>query len=288
MNQSNSPRLTGALALALLEKSKVQKPTARGTNMRYSSSFGCGRQMGYAAIGAEITEPMDVAGAWATGLGTIIHELTQAEIAKRYPSAQFEVSSQTDDISGSCDALISIHDIGSNFGGTHVLWELKTMGLYNFDKQVGWNRARSTHTNNGPAGPSLKAIAQAGMNALGIEREDPEVRIETIIMGAIAFEALSKNKAAKMFVGDDLNRFIAEFEVPREEWEPLALDELGRMKEYSKVIVSGFLPPRVARDDDGELKELNPLGNDWMCSYCAYRTTCLDDGAGIIKIEGVE
>src|ERR1035437_6368202 len=115
MKYSQHSNLTGSLALALLEKSAVQKPTARGTRFRYSSAFGCIRQQSYAAVGADITNPMDEAGAWATGLGTIIHELTQAEILKRYPSAQFEVSSQTGDVSGSCDALISVHDVGTNY-----------------------------------------------------------------------------------------------------------------------------------------------------------------------------
>src|SRR5487761_2350086 len=102
MRQSENPILTGALALSLLEKAQIQKPTARGTRFRYSSAHGCIRQQAYAAIGADVTEPMDEASAWATGLGTIIHELTQAEIAKRYPTALFEVASQTGDVSGSC------------------------------------------------------------------------------------------------------------------------------------------------------------------------------------------
>jgi hypothetical protein len=284
MRQNSNPILTGALALALQEKALIQKPTARGTRFRYSSSFGCERSQAYAALGSEVTEPMDEAGAWATGLGTIIHELTQAEIAKRYPSARFEVSSQTDDVSGSCDSLIGVEDVGTNYGGTHVLWELKTMGGYGFDTQVGWNRTRATFTQRGAQGPKLGAITQAGMNAKGIMRENPEIDIQTIIMGAINFEALSKNKARTMGVLG-LNRFVAEFEIPRDEWEPLADYEIQRMAGIGAKIDDGILPDRVGRDDSGGFVSLRPLGSDWQCDYCSYRTTCLDDGDGEIMIE---
>ena len=307
MQQNSNPILTGALALELLEKSKTQKPTARGTRFRYSSSFGCERAQAYAALGAEITEPMDESGAWATGIGTILHELTQAEITKRYPSARHEVTSQTGDVSGSCDSLIDVNDVGTNYGGTHVLWEFKTMGGYGFDTQVGWNRMRSIFKPQGAQGPKKGHIAQAGMNALGIEREalvkfnkwcdgavagpgfsaagGPEkIRIETIIMGAVTFEALSKQKARNMGVLG-LNRFVAEFEIPREEWEPLARYELSIMEDIGEKLNHGILPDRVGRDDSGGFTDLRPLGSDWQCEYCSYRSTCLDDGDGEIMVE---
>jgi hypothetical protein len=250
---------------------------------------------------------MDESGAWQTGLGTIIHELTQKEIAKRYPSAKFEVSSQTGDVSGSCDALIGVEDVGTNYGGTHVLWELKSMGGYGFDTQVGWNRMRSIFKPAGAQGPKPQAIAQAGMNALGIEREalvkfnkwcdsavagpgfsaagGPEkIRIETIIMGAVTFEPLSKQKARAMEVLG-LNRFVAEFEIPREEWEPLARYELSIMEDVGEKLDHGILPDRVGRDDSGGFTNLRPLGSDWQCEYCSYRSTCLDDGDGEIMVE---
>ena len=239
---------------------------------------------------------MDESGAWATGIGTILHELTQAEISKRYPSARHEVTSQTGDVSGSCDSLIDVNDVGTNYGGTHVLWEFKTMGGYGFDTQVGWNRMRSIFKPQGAQGPKKGHIAQAGMNALGIEREAnagapwlehdsmKPVRIETIIMGAVTFEALSKQKARNMGVLG-LNRFVAEFEIPREEWEPLARYELSIMEDIGEKLNHGILPDRVGRDDSGGFTDLRPLGSDWQCEYCSYRSTCLDDGDGEIMVE---
>jgi hypothetical protein len=282
MNQVSNPVITGLLVEELHVKSQIPKPTAKNTPLRYSSTFSCGRQQGYAAFDADPTEPMDHAGAWVTGLGTIVHEALQDAISRRFPSAQFEVPSMIGDfISGSCDALISTHDVGSNYGGTHVLYELKTMGTYAFDKQVGWNRLRGTISN--PQGPAGKAVAQAGLNALGIEGENPEIRIETLVMGSIGFEALSQQKAKNLGI-EGVNRFLAEFEVPREEWEPLAIEELKRLEGFAFTIDTGYLPDRWAQDDDNKFMTLDPNGRAWQCEYCAFKSVCMDDGPGVVKI----
>lgn len=281
------PAVTHLLAEEWYERSSIPKPTALGTPLRYSSAYACGRQMGYAALDAEPSNPMDEAGAWATGLGTLIHEQLQQAILRRYPGAMFEVASMVGGVSGSCDALIDVNDIGTHFGGTHVLYELKTMGTYGFDKQVGWNRMRSQLT--GGEGPSKKAIVQAGMNVLGMEKYEDlhrgPLKIETVIMGTVGFEALSKNKSESMGV-DGYNRFLAEWAIPRDEWEPLALDELERMASLEEAISGGFIPARIGRDDDGERIELNPRGGKWQCDYCQYRALCNEDGPGMIKAEG--
>jgi len=289
MYKAETPLITSALVEELHVKSAIPKPTAMGTPLRYSSAFGCGRQQGYAALGAEPTEPMDEAGAWATGLGTIVHEALQDCISRKFPSAQFEVASQLGDVSGSCDALIASADFEPfatwdvDFSqGTHVLYELKTMGTYSFDKQVGWNRMRG-QANEGE-GPALKAIAQAGMNALGIEASDPSIKIEWLVMGSITFEALSKNKAANMGV-EGTNRFLAEFYLPRNEWEPIAHEEMNRMRGLAWTIDKGYLADRVAIDDNGNAIELNPnSGKFWQCDYCAFRTLCVEDGPGQVRI----
>lgn len=282
MNQIYNPVITSLLVEELHIKSQVPKPTAKGTPLRYSSTFSCGRQQGYAAFDAEPSEPMDEAGAWVTGLGTIVHEALQEAIGRRFPSAQFEVPSMIGDfVSGSCDALIDTYDVGSVYGGTHVLYELKTMGTFAFDKQVGWNRMRGTM---GVAnGPASKAIAQAGLNALGIELEHSEVKIETLIMGSIGFEALSKTKAENMGVYG-VNRFLVEFEIPRSEWEPLAREELKRLEGFAFTIDTGYLPDRWAQDDDNKFLQLDPNGRAWQCDYCAFKSVCMDDGPGVVKI----
>ena len=282
MEYEQNPVITSALALEWHERSKTPKPTAQGTKFRFSSAYGCGRQQGYAAFEAEPTEPMDEAGAWVTGLGTLIHESVQEAIARKFPSAQFEVASGDGVISGSCDALISTHDVGSHYGGTHVLWELKTMGTYSFDKQVGWNRMRGEFKS--PEGPAQKAIAQAGMNALNIEAANPDIRIESLILGSITFESLSKQKADKMGVWG-LNRFLAEFVISRSEWEPLAQAELERVHAFFFNVDTGYLPGRLALDDEGNTIVLNPdRSSNWQCEYCAFRTYCREDGPGQVYV----
>ena len=236
---------------------------------------------------------MDEGGVWVTGLGTIIHETMQESILKRFPSAKFELSSEflgyTEDygeagfVSGSCDALIGTNDVGLHYGGTHVLWELKSMGTFAFDKQVGWNRMRGAWKAEGGSGPAKKAIVQAGLNALGIERENPKITIESLVMSSVTFEALSKQKAESMGV-DGVNRFMAEWVIPREEWEPLVNAELDRMSSIDYTIKAGVLPERYALDDEGQHIELNPGGRDWQCVYCSYRSACQEDGPGQVTI----
>jgi hypothetical protein len=284
MEPTKTPQITHLLARRMWLDSQTPKPTALGTPLRYSSSFGCSRQQGYAAFEAEPTEPMDEAGAWVTGMGTLVHEATQAEIAKMFPDAEFEVASGTEYLSGSCDALVpaTYFDVT----GTHVVWELKTMGTYGFDKQVGWNRMRGEH--KWPEGPAKKAIAQAGLNALGIEGSREGVSIDWLVMGSVTFEALSVNKADNMGV-DKYNRFMAEFWVHRSEWEPLAMMELERMNAIHESLSRGYLPDRVARGDDGGLMFLNPnSGKNWQCDYCAFRTLCQQDGANEVWINDSE
>jgi len=287
MFQTGTPVITSALVEELHVKSAVPKPTAKGTPLRYSSAMSCQRQQSYAAINANATEPMDEAGAWATGLGTIIHEALQDCLGRKFPSAQFEVASQFGDVSGSCDALISVEDFeeplrNNLLSGTHILYELKTMGTYSFDKQVGWNRMKS-YVSEGE-GPALKAITQAGMNALGIMSENPNIDIQWLVMGSITFEALSKNKASSMGI-DGTNRFLAEYYVPAEEWRPMAELELNRMGALAYTLGQGYLADRVAQDDNGNSILLDPLrGRAWQCDYCAFRSLCITDGQGQVRV----
>jgi len=284
MFQTDKPLITNALVEELHIKSAVPKPTAKGTPLRYSSAYGCGRQQGYAGSGFTPTEPMDESGAWATGLGTIVHEALQEALNRKFEFVEFEVPSKIGDISGSCDALIAVEEIDQNnvLTGTHVLYELKTMGTYSFDKQTGWNRMRGTSSDG--EGPALKAIVQAGLNALGIMTENPSIKIEWLVMGSMTFEALSKNKASKMGV-EGVNRFLAEYWIPREEWEPMVMAERDRMNAMAWTLNQGYLPDRIAMDDEGNPVTLDPnKGNSWQCDYCAFRTACIQDGASHIRI----
>lgn len=279
-----NPLITDLLAREVHEAAQVPKPTALGTPMRYSSAHSCLRQMGYAAFGVEPSDPVDLAGAWVMHMGTMVHEACQKNLAVVFPNAEFEVASQLgESISGSCDAFIPEADMQAVYPmwhGGNVLWELKTMGTYSFDKQIGLNRMRTqTHA---PEGPKLAAITQAGMNALGIEKARG-IEIGTILLGSITFEAVSKNKAKSLGL-NDVSRVIAEFLIERSQWEPLARNEWERMEAAAENVEWGYLPPRLARDEHGTEVTLNPLGRDWQCDYCQFRRICVQDGQASISI----
>ena len=124
--------------------------------------------------------------------------------------------------------------------------------------------------------------SQAGLNALGLEHERG-ITINWLVMGSITFEALRKQKSEKLGV-DDVDRVMAEFWIPREDWEPIAMEEIARMYAIADRIKNGFLAERQAIDDDGQLVELDPNGSAWNCAYCQYRTTCIQDGPGTVWI----
>lgn len=278
--------MTESILTHLLAQSwadKPDKPTALGTPLRYSGALGCQRQMAYTAFGAPKTNPMDLGDAWVPGIGTTLHSAAQEVIGRLYPDAQFEVSSKFGDfISGDCDAIVPTRDIyettGESLGGTHALWEFKSMGEYAFDKQMGYNRKTCKVYNNGE-GPKTGAITQAGMNALGIEAKYAKVgvRIETLLMGSVCTAALSVQKAAQMGV-DGFPRFGAEFRITRDEWEPLALNELSRMRSIAALIAKATLPDRIGCGDAGGEMYLNPRGSDWQCAYCPYKDLCISHG----------
>ena len=271
--------LTHLLAQAWAER--PDKPTALGTPLRYSGALGCQRQMGYTAFKAIKSDPPGIGDAWAPGIGTTLHSVAQEAIHALYPTAQFEVRSKFGEfISGDADALVDTESIrectGESLGGTHTLWEFKTMGEWQFDKQMGYNRKIAKIYNNGE-GPKISAITQAGMNALGIESQNPSIRIETLLMGSVCTAAISVQKAAQMGV-EGFGRFGQEFRIARDEWEPLALNELSRMNSIATLVKKGTLPDRLACGDSGGEVYLNPRGGDWQCHYCPYTSLCVRDG----------
>jgi hypothetical protein len=240
--------------------------------------------MSYAALDAEWTDPPGPADVWAAGIGTTLHEEAQIAISRVYETAEFEVASRLGHhISGSTDALIDSQEIlrivGVTLGGTHVLWEFKTMGEYAFDQQLGYNRRSKTVGHE--QGPKVGAITQAGMNALGIELTYPGRRIETILMGSVTPAQLSIKVAAGMGV-QDFARYGAEWRIPRKQWEPLAIEEGDRMIAVAAKLdrVDGVLSDRTTPGS-----YLNPRGDkDWECDYCPYRKLCIEDGEGEIPV----
>ena len=100
------------------------------------------------------------------------------------------------------------------------------------------------------------------------------------MVGHIALEAISKGLAEKWDVSEFM-RFIAEWIIPKEEWEPLADLETARQMKIIDSVESGSLPHRMAMDDDGHEVNLDPESSRyWQCQYCSHRTRCMSDGGG--------
>ena len=265
-----SPRITQLLVERWVEAATIPKPTAAGTMLRYSGAHSCLRAMGYDAFHAEFSEPVKPASAWSMNLGSLIHAALQEVISQRWPEAINEFKSQASEhVSGHADSLIAFVD-------GPVLYELKTMGSYPFDKAMGYKRMFKNSKRVEANGPSLAHVAQAGMNALGAELTTG-TPIETVIIGVLTYEPVRADAAQVMEI-NELDRFLGEFHYPRDAWEPLARTELNRMEEAAQDILAGYLPDRFAVDDVGE--EMRLTCEEWRCDYCPHLSTCVRDGAG--------
>lgn len=257
------------VAKALSEPSKAQ---AFDTFTRYSAACACSRQLAYSALGVEPDETMDYAGQIVMDLGTTEHEKLQAAIERRFPGAQFEVPSRHGDLtSGHCDAYLPPY-----------LLEIKTVGAYAFDKAIGLNRKARKLEN--PEGPKLSHIVQAGLNAAALG-------CSVVVIGYLSKEAVSAPLAEQCGMRP-IDRILAEWAIPEENWRPLVEAELQRITDAASLVENGYLPERIEPDDRGVVRTLNPeatsyrdAGYWWRCNgYCGYRYRCTQDGPGVVPI----
>lgn len=285
------PLITDALIqkVHLANEEAGKREQAYPTMFRHSDAGRCGRAMGYAYIERlsvttdelEATEPVagaepaDLAGEWVMYLGTLIHEKLQESLRDRFGSScEVEVKVRHGDLSsGHLDAFITgVPGIGK------ICYELKTKGGFGFDKAIGLNRKAYNVTQ--PEGPGMAAKVQGALNATA-----DSVQADLLIIGVIGLEAVSRQLAQRVGFGD-LARVMAEWHFTPAEFGPWAVAELARMEEMASVISEGVLPDRVAVGDEFQLERLDPMAArpSWKCTYCAFRTQCEWDGAGLIQI----
>lgn len=269
------PLFTDAYAQELIDKAKTEprKAKAFDTRFRFSDAGRCSRQLGYEDLGVE-PEVWDVASLHVAAFGTHYHELLQDALQRRYPNVKVEVKSVIVDLdSGHADALVEID-------GVLWLYELKTKSTFQFDAAVGVNRKAFARKKEGAGGPGLDVIIQGGLNAMANH-------CDMLAVGYVCFENYSVGLAEKIGLRQ-MDRFLAEWHIPREVWEPLAHAEVERLKEIAETVDLGYLPEREMFDEDhwGELIVLNPSLSrpHWRCQYCSFRGRCEDDGGGTIPI----
>lgn len=264
--QPQIPRFTHLFLLDQMaeNEAKGKKEQAFDTPFRYSAAGSCGRQLAYSMLGYE-GEPFDAGGTLVTGLGTYLHEQIQIAILKRYPDAQFEIPTKIGPISGHCDGVVTID-------GERILLEFKTVNGTAYKKATGASYKGLVN----PSGPRMSAILQSAINAMAND-------CDTIVIGEVGMEAISKGMAEKIGL-PDVMRVISEWVIPKEVWEPLAYRELARLEIIADTVSGGNLPYRIAVGDDGEEMSLTPGGRDWQCQYCPHWERCETDGGGSPEI----
>lgn len=261
------PLFVDALAQEIITEAKEKgpKPTAYATRLRFSDAGKCARAISYSARGLP-GEPFDPASLHVAWVGTKYHEFLQEALAKRFPGCEIEPKGIVDDItnSGHADAVVRGTPLGD------VLFELKTKSSYQFDKAIGY--FRKAWKSAPPEGPGLEVILQAALNASAHT-------CTTIVIGYVTFENISINAAEKLGLRH-FDRFLAEWHVPKDVWQPLLDQEKERLAHILECVEEGTLPRRLAYDDAGELQELDPLASrpPWQCTYCSFRELCIEDG----------
>ncbi len=306
------PRFVQALAEAWADEKDDDKPTALGTRVRLSDAGACARKIAYVAAGIAKSDPMDLTGVWNTSLGTLLHEQWQEKLeayvtawaADAYPTHRITVEIEPKvghddlDASGHLDAVITVHHAGEyvedpNTGqGEHldivIVYELKTIGGYGFKAAVGRAR-RGT-----PAeGPKTEHQMQAALN--GLSRDADQV-----VIGYLAKECISVNQGKDL---TDLDRFAAEWTLPRDVYEPIAHAEKARLNGILKILDDkGELAARKFPTLDPRAEIVDPTtgrweitrdgtvadtGTWWACGYCSHRTLCATTKPGRIPVASI-
>ena len=274
--RETKPFFTGLLAESWALAAQTPKPTALGTMLRYSGANGCGRRMGYDWFDALYTEPPTPASIFQAGVGTLVGEAAANAMIAKYGGEAEKPSKVNDWISGSADWFGEDTPVG------RVVFEHKMKSSYAFNKAMGYKRIGGKASRVGNGNPPPEAVKQAGMNALGIEATYGKP-INSVVVGVVSTEIVSVMQNATLKV-DDFARFGAEWSVPRDVWEPMALREIDRLMAFGEMLDLGYLPPRLAVGDGDVTVELDPHGTAWQCNYCPFRSLCHSDGDGTVRV----
>jgi hypothetical protein len=288
MPPDTDPRFVQVLAEGWAELDGGPKPRAfEDTRFRHSDAGKCARAIAYAALDVPDTDPMDLSGFWATGLGTIVHEAWQTQLQRRYPDAEIEPKVRVGQGSGHIDAVIR-HD-----NGPTVAVELKTVGGFAYKMAVGERGA--------PKGPKHEHIVQAALNGLAVDADE-------VVIAYLSKESISVNAAARKGIGE-LARFCAEWTITREVFEPIATAELARVDGILALLDEDTLPARKIPDPElptgavitdpatgqwrqyGAEGEVLDAGSWWACGYCRWQTVCAGTepgGSPVAQVAKVE
>lgn len=238
------------------------------------------------------TDPMDLTGHWNTTIGRWIHDQwQQAMESDPDVHALFEVKSYFLDGRGvvRVDALIELEKPSPQDPTQPytIVYEGKSINGYGFKSAIGKVR-RGT-----PAeGPRRGAVLQAAIGGLCAGADE-------IVVGNWAKETLSGSTYTEV---DTLARFVAEWTIPREQFEPAARAEIERVEGILDLLETGLLasrkipgvPGEIVDPSNGRWEKRDPAGRildtgtTWECQYCNYRRLCSLTPSGRIAVESVD
>jgi hypothetical protein len=282
------------------------------------ASKRCDRQLYYALIEADETEPNTVSSFWSFWNGTKIHDALQDTMRSLgdgwIPEINVDLNSIGIPGSGHADLVRFVDPDGVPYELDEVVCDSDRPEVYVYIAGDGygvellkgeWDPSCMfpTHcaelksingtgfrigatTDRGPAtgpryGAELQGILCAA--ALGLD--------EAIILN------LSLEVANERYARDEIERFGAEWHVPT---QPLAGIEARRIRRLMKLAEGKQLPARELHDPslapagaviirpaagtwvqnkpDGTV---NQTGNAWVCGYCNHKSRCIADGDGV-------
>jgi hypothetical protein len=293
--------IVGELIPTMLEEARATRaermPAVEGTKMRGSLAAGCARQLSYIwwedkefPDGVPESNPATRADLMRFYSGTLIHEGLATAVQRVWPSIEFEAEKvwQLPEInaSGRMDlwfpnGVPTMIELGME---GPVVGEAKSIGGFQFKKISGQFRV-----SDDAEGPKMKAIYQGALGALALDAQ-------WLLLPYFGLEITSPQTAQSNGLSDH-HRYSAEWIIPRETWEPLALGEIERIKKIYEHLERGELAPRAVVDPEVPRRaritdpktgawvltasddEIIDAGNTWVCGYCSHRDQCLHDGA---------
>lgn len=283
------PRFGRVLADLWFAESEAAGPRERAhadARFRHSDAGGCSRALAYAALDIEPTNPMDLPGVFIARMGEEIHKAWQEALQLKYPMAQVEVQVHDGERAGHVDAVVRLPSSASPMDATTIAIEGKSVGGFAFKQAVGCPpAAREAY------GPRWSAVVQAALNAARVDADEAVVIYWSR-------EAISVQMARDRGF-EEVQRVIAEWTMPREVYEPIAVLEQDRVDKILALLDEGTLPARkippplppsmepplpvghlivdpikgqwVARDDKGLMYD---TGTTWQCQYCHHQSLC--------------
>ena len=256
---------------------------------RASWSGGCWRQLAYRMADTEPTEPYDEAGLFRMHTGTMIHDALEAAAPDTFFANDVEVITEKPvdlepiGINGSATGDITV--VYNNDAGDTtytVVIEVKTINGFGF-KMLDSEGPRYGHITQG-------ALSAEAWNA------------DELVILYVSMENISKGQAAKKGL-DTYQTFLREFSFTPETWAPFYEAEKFRVAKVLEYLADGHAPgevptlihdadrgvimPRGTKitsqttgtwatvDGDGTISR---SGKTWVCQYCPFRTTCIDEG----------